>query len=638
MAADKPLQDIFNTVRLPVTDAVISTYTGGYTDSAGLGTTFNGVDYAYYHNCYPSFYTDRAANQYSSQFDTWLVKRQPFNNSGAGVADIGNATIPTANLTTATNNICITNLDDVFVASIFDSTAGLHRIIQYRPSAGTQLQIGTIAGAVTDTTFLTEVIIAGVPNVVVSYVNAAETTSTGTFAASAAGVFVAASLTVISDVDYPGNIANTQTRGAMVQLDGYTCILSKQGGLYNSDINSITSWNALSVIQINAYPDQGVGLVRYKNHIVAFGEDSIEFFNDVGNPAPKSPLQRTDQAFIKFGALSAKGILALDDSLYWWSKSTNGKFGLYRLDGYTPTKISTNREDQMAARMAGFPELYIYQDAGRSHIIMNIACYPRLLVSAANTITLGVTPAREGQPSTTNFPSDPNTLVEGDINFGWLCLDTTTGLFWAVLHSCWNISNFAVFPLCAVYYGAPTSTFTNTAQLILWSYSAPRSVAGIANLGNNLRCVASIPAASAGTSQQRYNDSQLTGITAQAASVPVTAAVQFNVWDFGTEKRKRIHRLKVLQRVVQTDGQVGTTLPYTWVIWNKTDGEFSGFTTAESNTTKISKRAIKHKAEIPRSYLNNLGAARKWYFGIIEKGEWSFQCRGIELDISQGTS
>lgn len=145
-------------------------------------------------------------------------------------------------------------------------------------------------------------------------------------------------LTKIADADFPGNAGKT-TVGGFVCMDGYTFIMDSTGNIWNSDLNSVTSWTATGSIQAQMYPDRGIGLSRYKNQIVAFGRDTIEFFADVGNPTG-SPLQSTSQAFSKVGCIGSATILQFNDSLFWISSSEKGDIAVYGLDGYTPKVIS----------------------------------------------------------------------------------------------------------------------------------------------------------------------------------------------------------------------------------------------------------------------------------------------------------
>lgn len=145
-------------------------------------------------------------------------------------------------------------------------------------------------------------------------------------------------LTEITDVDYPGNAGYTVV-GDFVHLDGYTFILTSNGTICNSDLNTIADWDSTNRILANMYPDQGVGLARYKDLIVAFGRESAEMFRNVGNAAG-SPLQKVSEAFIRIGAVSQSAIIQLEDNIAWVASSDVGSIGVYILDGYKAVKIS----------------------------------------------------------------------------------------------------------------------------------------------------------------------------------------------------------------------------------------------------------------------------------------------------------
>jgi hypothetical protein len=624
MSADKPLQDVFNTVRIPVTDAIVYTDAPSEDNANGV-ITFSGygTTQGLFWNCYPNFYTDRSQNQYSSQFDTWAIKRSACASRIGGPS---NATIPTANTTNPAVNMVVTSLDDVFVAAVWDNTATLWRIVQYRPSAGTSVQIGTIAGgALTDSIYLYEAIVANVPTLLVSYQNTAETASVGAFATSAGGVFTAASLTVIADVDFPGNIAGVHTRGNFVQMDGYAFIMSKEGGVYNSDLNSITSWNALGVVQANSSPDQGVGLVKYKSYIMAFGEDSIQFFTDVANSAPKSPLGRTDQAFFNWGCPFAKSILQMDDTVYWWSKSSGGRWGLWKLDGgFSPVKMSSYKEEAWAVRIPKPPELYMLSDNQKQHIITTIQVAPMLLSAAAIAIPGVAAPV--GQPAPAGFTSDPFSLAAIDVNVGFLCYDLSTGNPWIYSNATYQGLGF---PLCAMNF-QNSLTYNGVASVMtLVSSQSPRTVAGAAGTANQLFEIVSNYS---GGNANFFVDGGLSGTFSY-----ITAGIQFNSWDFGNDKQKRISRFSIIHRQSQQSVGQPTLYPWTWVVYTK----YKGVITSDgvsSSINRIYKRPCVQNPIVTRTYINNLGTARNWTFGIVQKSDGPFFCKAIELNITQGTN
>lgn len=153
--------------------------------------------------------------------------------------------------------------------------------------------------------------------------------------------------TKISDADFPGNAGRTIT-GHFVAVDGYLFIMDTGGRIYNSDLNSVTSWTSTSFLTAQMYPDKGVGLARYKDQIVAFGKETIEFFHITDN-VDGSPLARTQQAFIRIGCASEKGYTQMEDTIAWVSTTDRGGCSIYKLDGFQAKRISTATIDAQLA-------------------------------------------------------------------------------------------------------------------------------------------------------------------------------------------------------------------------------------------------------------------------------------------------
>jgi hypothetical protein len=142
--------------------------------------------------------------------------------------------------------------------------------------------------------------------------------------------------TEITDADFPSTIT-----GRFVSMDGYIFIMTPAGRIYNSDLNSVTAWQATNFLTAQMYPDFGVGLARYKDQIVAFGKETIEFFHITDNIAG-SPLARTAQGFVRIGCASQYGYAQMEDTVTWISSTDKGGCSIYMLDGYQPKRISTS--------------------------------------------------------------------------------------------------------------------------------------------------------------------------------------------------------------------------------------------------------------------------------------------------------
>ena len=158
--------------------------------------------------------------------------------------------------------------------------------------------------------------------------------------------------TEITDGDFPPNQGTPLTMvGNAVHMDGYMFVMCSNGQIWNSDLNSVSAWTSTSFTTAQVYPDGGVGLARIKNTILAFGTQSVEFFQNTGN-ATGSPLTRIPSATIKIGAVtSAQGnaevIKTINDEVFFiGSAADSGNIGVYKISGFQATKISNAAIDK----------------------------------------------------------------------------------------------------------------------------------------------------------------------------------------------------------------------------------------------------------------------------------------------------
>ena len=150
----------------------------------------------------------------------------------------------------------------------------------------------------------------------------------------------------------PNQATKLMIVGNAVHMDGYMFVMDTQGNIWNSDINSVLNWtNTNQFVNAQIYPDGGCGLARIKNIIIAFGTQSVEFFQNVGN-ATGSPLARIASAAVKIGAVrsafqNAETIKVIGDICYFIGiEGDTQRLGVYSINGYQVTKISTPAIDK----------------------------------------------------------------------------------------------------------------------------------------------------------------------------------------------------------------------------------------------------------------------------------------------------
>jgi len=188
--------------------------------------------------------------------------------------------------------------------------------------------LGAITGR---STGLTETVVGTTPTIVSS-----SNDSTAWYYDTGVGV-----MTKITDGDFPGNAGKT-TVGTFAHMDGFACIATSDGGLYASDVNSVTAWTANSFDASSAYPDAGVAAVRFKNFIMYFGTESLQFYYNAG--LTPFPFAKAVAMTVKVGAVSADAIAQISDTVFWCGSTPQGGLSIFQYDG-TLNRVSTPEID-----------------------------------------------------------------------------------------------------------------------------------------------------------------------------------------------------------------------------------------------------------------------------------------------------
>ena len=286
-------------------------------------------------NCY----TETVMNSYTGKRTLYCTKRPGWaalNTPASG--NIGTAIMVWTGQGTGTKVISAFGGTN---STIYDSTASL----------------GAITGKATK---ITETFVGTTATLVIS-----SSDSTAWYYDVATGA-----ATKITDADFPGN-ASLTLAGTFAHLDGYACILDTAGTLWNSDLNSMTAWTATSSIAANSYPDKGVGLVRWRDKIMAMGSESTQFFYNAGNPTG-SPLSRIESMTLRVGCVAADAIAQVEDAVYWCGSSPQGGLSIYEYGGAGLKTISKPEIDRIlvlaGAANISMTAVKIY---GRNFIIVN---------------------------------------------------------------------------------------------------------------------------------------------------------------------------------------------------------------------------------------------------------------------------
>ena len=158
------------------------------------------------------------------------------------------------------------------------------------------------------------------------------TTSIATTATNSGVTITRTILAKITDTDFPGNASYTLV-GTFAHMDGFACIMTTDGKLWASDLNTLSAWTANSYDSANAYPDKGTGCVRFKNFIITYGTESMQFWYNAG--LTPFPFAKSISQTQKVGALPgvADTIVSISDTVFWIGTLPQGGLSIYQFDG-----------------------------------------------------------------------------------------------------------------------------------------------------------------------------------------------------------------------------------------------------------------------------------------------------------------
>lgn len=611
---DRALQQQQDSIRLPVYDI------------EGFRT-----DWPVYDQTLINMFAEVVKNQVTGDGDVVATKRP-----GIKLVDTGTPLNPDIDFSTHFTdptavrplaNIAIINLFDVYIAAFEDS--GTIRIIQYRPQAKTTTLLGSITSDVSyskyDRVYLSQgwtgVEFAPTINLLVTWEAGNGASSKAYRGEAAAGVFsTIAEITNATDPYSPWGQGKI-TRGPILQVGQQFYVATKDGVIYNTGtvvenkarVRSTVLTTGLEEGWVNVLcaissmvPEEFQTLIQYKHHLVAVGRSTIQFYSNEGQPFDAigggSPLLPTDQAFIKFGCLSGKHIINVDDVLYWVAYGKDNTVGLWKLDGYTPVKISTKKVDdllrQMAQSQEGFKagSLFTIVIGNKKHIGVTDVSNTSLMYAATAESGTGATQVR--------------TNLEGQAYIAMYSLEDKT--WWYIRKG--NCTR--LFPATSFGNTIATSYDLGAYKQYLLCGSSGTGTSGV--VGQYLYTI----------TESAYQDHYNT--TSSLGPDFVCAVLQINNVQVATEKRKRVNKVKLI---------LSSSYPkLTSDINIYTLGMFFSRNNIVDDTNDIQARYIIVPNTFYRYYWNNLGMARTLSLCFSDKSKYPFSVKWIELDLQQGVA
>ncbi len=129
-------------------------------------------------------------------------------------------------------------------------------------------------------------------------------------------------------------------------MDGYV-FLAKSGTseVYNSLLGEFDAFEDGQFILAAQFPGDIKALTKQQNYIMAMKDDSVEYLYNAAN-ASGSPLSRSQQAITQLGCNQRSTVETLEDDVIFVGKGAGGGFGVWRINGFKETKVSTEYIDK----------------------------------------------------------------------------------------------------------------------------------------------------------------------------------------------------------------------------------------------------------------------------------------------------
>lgn len=170
-------------------------------------------------------------------------------------------------------------------------------------------------------------------------------------------------------------------------MDGFFGALSGvDGRVQLSGLYEGATWSGLDFLLESQFSDQVIQVMRTHDTIVVFGTRNTGVWYNSGNAS--FPLQPIPSAIIEHGCAGPWTVVRLDNTLYWLGQDELGHGQVWRLQGYTPTRVSTHAVETSFAGIQTFQQAqaFAFQEQGHTFYVLYV---PGLDTSWALDIATG---------------------------------------------------------------------------------------------------------------------------------------------------------------------------------------------------------------------------------------------------------
>jgi len=142
-------------------------------------------------------------------------------------------------------------------------------------------------------------------------------------------------LAPITDASFPADVAQGEF------LNSYFIVrVANSNQFYYSALLDGTDWNGLDYFRTSLTSDNKLAMIANHGDLWLFGGQRTEIWQNVGNQ--NTPFQPIPGALIEHGIGAAWSAQRLDNSVFWLGGDERGNNIVFKADGYTPSRVSTN--------------------------------------------------------------------------------------------------------------------------------------------------------------------------------------------------------------------------------------------------------------------------------------------------------
>lgn len=183
----------------------------------------------------------------------------------------------------------------------------------------------------------------------------------------------------VTDVDFPG-------AATVCFIDGYFAYNDPgTGAFYISAAYDGLNVDALDFATAEGAPDDLIRVFQAQSQLLLFGRRTIEVWYNSGDA--QFPFSRVSGAKIETGCAAAHSIASIDNSVFWIGRDKDGQGIVYRMQGFSPQRISTHAIEKILQAVSDISVLraYTYQQEGHAFYVITGSDLETTLVFDAST-------------------------------------------------------------------------------------------------------------------------------------------------------------------------------------------------------------------------------------------------------------